>query len=280
MARSYWNGEAVGRTFTDEDSGEQVHIVGVVGDLRHRSFGEAPIPMLYFCAAQRARTSMTLHVRSSVPPAALAPLLHRTLHEINRSAGLSPVETMTDYFARVTLPQRLGAGAAMTIAVLELMLAVMALYGVIAFSASQRRREIGLRMALGASSRSVVSLIMREGLVLTTAGLVIGIGLAAAGGIALGSLLIGISPADPASFAASVLILLLVGGLASYIPARSALRVDPEYRSQKRVIVSPSTIFHPRVHPSEFTCRQSTTELLVLSSVYTSHTDVVVEDPQ
>ena len=227
MATTYWNGEAVGRTVTDEETGEQIHIVGVVGDLRHRSFSEAPIPMLYFCAGQRVRTSMTLHIRTSVPAAALSPLLHRTLHEINRSAGLSPVETMTDYFARVTLPQRLGAGGAMTIAVLELMLAVMALYGVIAFSASQRRREIGLRMALGASGRSIISLIMREGLVLTVAGLVIGIGLAVAGGIALGSMLIGVGPADPASFAAGILVLLLVGGLASYIPARRALQVDP-----------------------------------------------------
>ena len=74
---------------------------------------------------------------------------------------------MDDYFDRVTLPQRLGAAAAMATAVLELALAVMALYGVIAFAASQRRREIGLRMALGASSRSVITLIMREGLLLT-----------------------------------------------------------------------------------------------------------------
>ena len=227
MAKSYWNGEAVGRMIVDADTGEQVHIVGVVGDLRHRSFGEAPIPMLYFCAGQRARTSMTLHVRTSVPPSALAPLLHRTLHGIHRSAGLSPVETMTDYFARVTLPQRLGAGAAMTVAGLELSLAVMALYGVIAFSASQRQREIGVRMALGAPSRAIISLIMREGLVLTAAGLVLGIGLAVAVGMALGSFLIGIGPADPASLAAGVLVLLLVGGGASYIPARRALQVDP-----------------------------------------------------
>jgi putative ABC transport system permease protein len=162
-----------------------------------------------------------------VPPRAISPAIHRVLHEIERAAGLTPVETMTEYIDRVTLPQRLGAGAAMAVAVLELALVVMALYGVIAFAASQRRREIGLRMALGASSRSVMTLIMREGLLLTAAGAVLGVGLALMAGAALRSMLIGIGPADPVSFGAGVLVLLLVGAAASYVPARRALSVDP-----------------------------------------------------
>ena len=112
----------MGKTFTDEDTGEQFHIVGVVRDLRHRSFGEDPIPMVYFCAAQRSRTRMTLHVRTTVPPGVIAPAVQRTLHEIDRAAGLTRAETMDEYFDRVTLPQRLGAGAAMATAVLELAL--------------------------------------------------------------------------------------------------------------------------------------------------------------
>ena len=116
---------------------------------------------------------------------------------------------MSEYVDRVTLPQRLGAGAAIATGVLELTLAVMALYGVIAFAASQRRREVGLRMALGASRRSVIALIMREGLVLTGVGVVLGAGVALVGGAALGSLLIGIGPADPLSFGGAALVLLL-----------------------------------------------------------------------
>jgi ABC-type antimicrobial peptide transport system permease subunit len=103
----------------------------------------------------------------------------------------------------------------------------MALYGVIAFAASQRRREIGLRMALGASSRSVMTLIMREGLLLTAVGAVLGIVVALIGGAALRSMLIGIGPADPVSFGVAALVLLLIGAAASYVPARRALRVDP-----------------------------------------------------
>ena len=217
----------MGKVFTLESTGEHVLIVGVVRDLRHRSFGEEPMPMVYFCAAQRSRPRMTLHVRTAVPPRAITPALQRALHEIDHAAGLTPAETMDEFFDRVTLPQRLGAAASMATAVLELALAVMALYGVIAFAVSQRRREIGLRMALGASNRSVMTLIMREGLLLTAVGIVVGVGVALLGGSALRSLLIGIGPADPVSFGCAVLVLLLVGAAASYVPARSALSVDP-----------------------------------------------------
>lgn len=227
MARRFWDGDPVGKAFIDEITGEQVHIVGVVRDLRHRSFGEDPMPMVYFCAGQRSRPRMILHVRTRVPPRAMTPALQRTLHEIDRAAGLTRAETMSEHFDRVTLPQRLGARAAIATAVLELALAVMALYGVIAFAAAQRRREIGLRMALGASGGSVIRLIMREGLLLTVLGVGLGVVVALLGGSALRSVLIGIGPADPVSFGSAVLVLLLVGAAASYVPARRASSVDP-----------------------------------------------------
>ena len=103
----------------------------------------------------------------------------------------------------------------------------MALYGVIAFAASQRRREIGLRIALGASNRSVIALIMREGLLLTAVGVVLGVVVALMSGAALRSLLIGIGPADPVSVGGAILVLLIVGAAASYLPARRAVSVDP-----------------------------------------------------
>jgi predicted permease len=227
LARYYWNGDPVGKSFIDDASGEQFHIVGVVRDLRHRSFGEEPMPMVYFSAAQHSRQRMTLHMRTAAPPGAIAPALQRALHEIDRTAGLTPVKTMHEYFDGVTLPHRLGGAAAIATAGLELALAVMALYGVIAFAASQRRQEIGLRMALGASRSSVIGLIMRDGLLLTGVGVAVGLGVALIGGAAVGSMLIGIGPADPVSFGAAVLLLVLVGAAASYVPARRASGVDP-----------------------------------------------------
>jgi ABC-type antimicrobial peptide transport system permease subunit len=170
---------------------------------------------------------MTLHVRTAVAASAIAPAVQKTLHEINRSAGLTLPETMAEYVDRVTLPQRLGVAGAIATGALELALAMMALYGVIAFAATQRRREIGLRMALGASSRSVIALVMQDGLLLTGIGLVLGVGVALAGAAGLGTMLIGVGPADPVSFAVSAFVLLIAAGAASYIPARRAAMVDP-----------------------------------------------------
>ncbi len=227
MAREFWNGRAVGGTFTDEQRGELIHIVGVVRDLRHRSFAEEPRPMVYFSAEQRSPRRMTLHIRTTTAPLAIAPMVQRTLRDVERTAGLTHLETMDDYFARVTMPQRLGAGAAAATGALQLGLAVMALYGVIAFTASQRRHEIALRMALGASRRSVIALIMREGLLLTAVGVAVGVAVAIVSAVALSSLLIGIGPADPVSVGGAVLLLGLVGAAASYLPARRALSADP-----------------------------------------------------
>jgi putative ABC transport system permease protein len=227
MARRFWNGDAVGKALTVDRTGESLQIVGVVQDLRHRSFGEDPIPMVYFSADQRSRPRMTLHLRTAVPPAVIGPAVHEALRGVNRAAGLTPAETMGGYFERVTLPQRLGGAAAMATAALELALVAMALYGVIAFAASQRRREIGLRVALGASRRSIVTLIMRDGLLMTAVGLVLGAGVALVGGAALGSILIGVGPADPVSFGGAAAVLLVVAAAASYLPARRALGIDP-----------------------------------------------------
>jgi predicted permease len=227
MAREYWNGAAIGHTVIDDDTNAPLRIVGVVRDVRHRSFGEAPRPMLYLSASQFARRRMTLHVRSAVPPGELAQAVQRSLRNLDRAAGFGAAETMDEYLARMTMEQRLGAAGAIAMGALELALAVMAIYGVIAFAASERRREIGLRLALGASGRDVVSMLMRDGLVLAGSGVVVGLGIAIAGGVALESELIGVSSMDPVSLFGPAVLLVVVAAVASYIPARRALTVDP-----------------------------------------------------
>jgi predicted permease len=225
MARQFWNGDAIGHVLMEKEG--PVEVVGVVGDVRHRSFGERPRPMVYFCADQRSYRRMTLHVRTGGPPAAVAREMQRALHEIDPAAGVSRPYRMSEYIDRVTMPQRLGALAAAATGVVELALAVMALYGVIAYATSQRTREIGLRMALGAPAGAVTHLIMRDGLRLTLAGLVLGFAIALAAGPLIASLLIGVGAADPVSFTAAAVLMLAVAAVASYLPARRAMRVDP-----------------------------------------------------
>lgn len=227
MAARFWNGNAVGQVFKDEPADAQVQIVGVVRDLRHRSFGETPRPMVYYCADQLYQARMTLHLQTAAPPAAVAVEMLRTLHEIDPAAALGRAQTMPEYITQVTMPQRLGGLAAAGIGLLELALAIMALYGVIAYATAQRTREIGLRMALGAPARSVTRLIMRDGLILAGAGVILGVALALVAGPVLASLLIGVGAADPVSFGVAAAVLLVVAAVASYVPARRALRVDP-----------------------------------------------------
>jgi ABC-type antimicrobial peptide transport system permease subunit len=134
---------------------------------------------------------------------------------------------MDDYLEFITIPQRISGAAAAALGVLELLLAAMALYGVIAFTVARRTREIGIRVALGASASSVARLIMRDGCVLALAGVGLGLIVSVAAAPALASLLIGVGPADPISIAGTAAVILGVAVAASYVPARRALRVDP-----------------------------------------------------
>ena len=227
MAREFWQGQAIGQVFRDETLKASVEIVGIVRDLRHRSLDEAPRPMIYFSADQRYHRRMTMHLRSSAPASSMRTRVVQLLHDIHPVAGIVTPRSMTEYMSVVTMPQRIGSVGAATVGVLELGLAVMALYGVIAFTTAQRTREIGVRMALGASNASIARLIMRDGLRLGGAGVALGVLAASIAGPLLQSLLIGIGAADPLSFAVAAASLLIVTAIASYLPARRALRVDP-----------------------------------------------------
>jgi predicted permease len=227
MARRFWGGNALGQVFRNRDRPGDFQVVGVVRDVRNRSLAESVIPIVFFPAGQSDDEKMTLHVRTSAPSRLVADEVQRILLALDPRAGLSRAETMAEYMDFVTLPQRLGGLGAGLAGLLELALAAMALYGVMAYSMSQRTREIGLRVALGASTRSVARLIMRDGLVLAIVGIAIGSVVALIAGPFVGSLLIGVSPADPVSFGVAALVLLAVTMCASYLPVRRALGIDP-----------------------------------------------------
>jgi ABC-type antimicrobial peptide transport system permease subunit len=137
------------------------------------------------------------------------------------------VKTMSRHLAAMLLPARLGAMAFTLFAGLALALAVLGVYGVVSYAVARRTREVGIRLAVGAQPRALVGLLMREGVVLVSAGVVLGLLLGFGSAQVLHSLLFGVSGIDPLTFIGAPVLLMLVGALAAFLPARRASRVDP-----------------------------------------------------
>jgi ABC-type antimicrobial peptide transport system permease subunit len=150
-----------------------------------------------------------------------------TLREIDPALMAIQVKTMARHLAQMLLPARLGAMAFTLFAALALALAVLGVYGVVSYAVARRTREVGIRLAVGAQPSALVRLLMREGVALVAAGIVVGLLLGLAGAQVLHSLLFGVSGVDPLTFIGAPVLLMLVGALAAFLPARRASRVDP-----------------------------------------------------
>ncbi len=227
FARRFWPGEnPLGKRLTHFSSLEDLEVVGVVPTGKYRSLGEEPTPFIYAPWLQ-LQNAVSLHVRTSGSPARLMPEVRRVIHERDPDLPIPTLSTMTDLMSFALLPQQIGATLLSLFAGLAMVLAAVGLYGVIAYGVSQRGREIGIRMALGADRGRVLGLVIRQGLVLAGLGLALGL----IGGAALGKLassfLFGVRPFDPLAFAGVVAVLGGAALLASSVPALRASRVDP-----------------------------------------------------
>ncbi len=225
LARRLWpGGDAVGRTFRSD--GERVRIVGVARDAKYADLSETTPPFVYYALGQGSAGSRHLLVRSAAS-AALPERIRRAVSEIDPALPPPVVTTMRRATAVVLLPQRAAALTTAGMGTVGLLLAAVGLYGVIAYAASRRTREVGVRVALGARPRDVVSLVLGEGLRLAAIGVVLGLILAAAATRLMQGLLLDVSPLDLPIFGGMSLIFALVAALASWIPARRAANVDP-----------------------------------------------------
>jgi len=203
-------------------------IVGVVGDVRVVSLESRPESIIYTNCLQRPRAtwSFTVVLRTSVPPATLIPAARDTLRRLAPDVPPS-FSTFSQVFTQSLAARRFNLILVGVFAVTALLLAMAGTYGVMAYAVAQRTREIGVRMALGAQIRDVLGLVLGEGLATAAVGVAIGVGGSLILTRALGSLLFGVSATDPLTFAAVVLLLVLVVITASYLPARRATMVDP-----------------------------------------------------
>jgi len=227
MARRFWPGEeAIGRRFRFSGQDHLTEIVGIARDSKYNFIGEDPQPHLYQPFGQAPQAAVTVILRTDNPEAALG-AVRSAVQQMEPTMPLTGVFTMPAIFDQALWAARMGATLLGVFGVLALVLAAVGVYGVMAYSVSQRTREIGVRLALGASVGQVQRQVLRQGLLLTGAGVIAGI----AGGVTLNRLIVGlmydVSPYDPVTLAAIPAILLAVATLAIYIPARRASRVDP-----------------------------------------------------
>jgi putative ABC transport system permease protein len=224
MARRFWpNEDAVGRELI---AGETYRIVGVVGDVRNLNQATDPRPTMYLSNTQFVWPTMTLVVRTKtdIPVAAL---IRKTVAAIDPQLAVFNVRTMDTLLQTNAAQPRLTAWLVGLFALLALLLAAIGVYGVLAYLVTQRTREIGVRIALGARPRSVLNLVVGHSLRLSAIGVTIGVSAAAMLGPKIESLLFGVQARDAITLAAVASSLLTISLLASYIPARRATRVDP-----------------------------------------------------
>ena len=225
MAERYWpSQDPIGRTFRFDSEAVARQVVGVVKTIKYQTLGEAPQPAAYLPFRQNYADALVLYVRTSGDPSQAVGAAQREVHALDAHVPLENASSVDGIIDQSLWMMKIAAG--LLAAFGGLALASVGLYGLIAYSVNQRRRELGVRMALGAARADVLRLVLRDGMALVLIGIVAGTGLSLLVSRTLASLLFGTST-DPASFAGASLLLAAVAFVGSYLPARRASRLDP-----------------------------------------------------
>jgi ABC-type antimicrobial peptide transport system permease subunit len=227
FARQYFPGErAVGKTVL-AGRNISIEIVGVVNDIRQVAMAEPARPTMYIHNLQNTRVKTTIVARTAGDPLALAESVRQAIWSIDPDQAITAVFTFDGAVTRALARPRLLTVLLAAFGVLGLALGAVGLYGVIASLVGERRREIGVRLALGARPSQVLAMIVRSGLGLAAIGAAIGLVLALSLGRFLATVLYGVGPGDLRTLAGMTVVLLLTAAVASWLPARRAARLDP-----------------------------------------------------
>ncbi len=231
FARHYWPGRAAsghrvrvnGGGWSTGLNGGWSTVVGVVGDVRHASVEETPEPIIYY----QNGIADSVAIRTAAPPDQIIPAVRRAVSAASAEIRLTDIQTMDRYVDQAIARRRFQTAALGGFAGVAVLLALVGFYGLLSYTVMQRRAELGVRMALGASRRTVVGMVVRHGLALTATGLAAGLSLAALLTRALASFLYGVRPLDPVTFLAVPAFMILVALIACIVPAWKAASVDP-----------------------------------------------------
>ena len=229
MAKRYWpNGRALhGQVRMGQNTYE---VVGIVADAKYGSLNERPVPQLYSALSRTDLSTVRLFVRTAGAPGPLVAEVRNAIRGLDASLPVYDARTMNEHMQVAVFAQRMAANLLGAMGVLALVLAAIGLYGVMAYAVTQRTQEMGIRLALGASPRALLSMIVTQGMRLTAIGVAAGLVLAVAAFGTIGAvraILPGISPLDPVTFIAVPAVLAIIGLLATLIPGRRAGNVDP-----------------------------------------------------
>jgi predicted permease len=228
LARRYWPaGDALGKRIETTGDRQWMTIVGIVGGVNHLSLTEEKQPHIYMPMAQNTDSRAFLILRTTGPPSATVPIIRTELKQIEPDLPIYMVRSMSDIVGQTLSTQRLTNLLLMAFAVVALLLAAVGIYGTMSVYVGSRTKEFGIRLALGAQPNALLWTVLRQGLRLTAAGVVIGLTGALALTQTIKSLLFEVSATDPIIFITLPVLLVLVALLACYMPARRSARVDP-----------------------------------------------------
>jgi predicted permease len=219
------NSVAIGWTVDGVRQGGE--IVGVVGDVRESQLGVEAYPTIYLPIDQTTGHGISIAVRTAGSPASMTQALRGIVRDLDQTLPVYGISTMEQRIAASVNRQRFYATLLGVFATVALVLAAIGLYGVVAYAVTQRRHELGVRVALGASSRRISTMVIGEGIAMAATGAVIGLLASFAGSRVLASLLFNVKSADPVTFTGVAVVLGLVAACASFLPARRAAKVDP-----------------------------------------------------
>ncbi len=231
LARRYWPGESpLGKRIkrgTSQSQAPWLTIVGLVNSVRQYGLDSETKPEMYMSYLQTPRSTMSVILKTANKPETVTEAVRQEIWRLDKDQPIYSVRTFDQIVSRSLSARHFSTVLLSLFALVALVLAAVGVYGVIAFSVSQRTREIGIRMALGAQRRSIFGLVLRHGIQLAVMGVVIGLAGAFAATRILSTLLYGVSITDPATFLLVPFLLIVVSALACYVPARRASKVDP-----------------------------------------------------